>query len=175
MHIFPGLMNINRLSILLLIVSSIISLTMPLLFINQLPDLVASHFNGSGEADGWTSKSSLMITYYSVVSIMISIFVIIVVLINKIPDNMINLPNKSYWLEKSRREESIESIRNYLSWIGIVSILFMVFVFSEIYSANIKRTYNIGDSVWIYLVILLISIIFIIIKISLRFNKIEKH
>lgn len=148
---------------------------MPLFFLDQLPDLVASHFKGSGEADGWTSKSSLIITYYAVVSFIISIFIISVALINKIPDNMINLPNKSYWLEKSRREESIESIRNYLSWIGIVSILFLVFVFSEIYSANVKRTYNIGDSVWIYLIILLISIIFIIIKISLRFNKIEKH
>ncbi len=146
---------------------------MPLFFINQLPDLVASHFNGYGEADGWTDKFSLMLTYYLIVSFIISIFLIIVVLIKKIPDRMINLPNKSYWLEQTRREETIESIRNYLSWIGIVSILFMVFVFSEIYSANIKRTYNIGDSVWIYLIILLISVIFIIIKISLRFNKIK--
>lgn len=154
---------------------SIAALIIPAFYYYNLPDEIASHFNVNGNADGWMNKNSYMLTYYLLLSAMIFLFIAINFFIKKAPDKMINIPNKKYWLDPSRKENSISTIKNFIYLMGVLTISFITLVFWEVYKANINGTFNISNSMWFYLVILLVGTTFFVIKMYSYFNKTESH
>jgi serine/threonine-protein kinase len=164
-------MNNSKYPLLIYYFVVIISLVIPAFYFNRLPEEIASHFNASGRADGWMNKSSYFLTYYLVMLSLIILFTTINFFISRAPEKMINIPNKKYWLDPSRKEEAINSIKNFIYLMGALTITFISFVFREVYTANINRTYNLGNTMWIYLIILFAAVTYIVIKIYSRFNK----
>lgn len=149
----------------------VISLVIPIFYYSRLPAEIASHFNSGGRADSWMNKDSYFITYYSIILFMTLMFIGINFFIRKAPESTINIPNKKYWFDPSRKEESILAIINFIYWMGTLTIAFISLIFYEVYSANINRTYYIGSSMWIYLVLLFVLVTYIVIKIYSRFSK----
>jgi uncharacterized membrane protein YhaH (DUF805 family) len=119
------------------------------------------------------NKSSYFLAYYLIMLSIAVLFSVINIFINKIPEKMINLPNKKYWLDPDRKEESINSIKNFIYWLGTLTIVFILLVFREVYIANLNRTYDLGNTMWIYLIILLSGVTYTVIKMYSRFNKIS--
>lgn len=166
-------MNNSKYPLLIYYFVVIISLVIPAFYYNRLPEEIASHFNVSGRADEWMNKSSYFLTYYLIMLSIAALFSVINIFINKIPEKMINLPNKKYWLDPDRKEESLNSIKNFIYWLGTLTIIFILLVFREVYIANLNRTYDLGNTMWIYLIILLAAVTYTVIKMYSRFNKIS--
>ena len=62
----------------------------------QLPDVVASHFNARGAANGWQPKSAFF-TVFVGVGVLAALFgFVIPQIIFALPPQLINLPNKEY-------------------------------------------------------------------------------
>lgn len=80
-------------------------------YAGQLPDTVASHFGINGAADNWMSKQSFIIFYGTVLVSTAALFLFVGLFAHVVPDNLLNLPNKQYWLAPERRNETYAYIR----------------------------------------------------------------
>jgi uncharacterized membrane protein len=84
----------------------------------QLPEVMASHFNARGAANGWQTKSAFF-------NVLIAVSVLAAVvgfgiprLITLLPPELINLPNKGYWLAPERRAGTMDFLNGYFAWFG---------------------------------------------------------
>src|SRR5687768_4726464 len=97
-------------------------------YYSALPEKMASHFNAAGEVDGWMSKSSFFIFEGGILLLILAEFTLIPFLIKILPDSLINLPNKDFWLAKERREETFAAIRDYFEWFSILLLALFIAV-----------------------------------------------
>ena len=86
----------------------------------DLPERVASHFDGSGRADGWSSRDAFIATWYGVI-VLVNIWPLVIgPLMRKLPPGLLSLPNKEYWLAddiSSRtgdRHHAVDACRDYV-------------------------------------------------------------
>ncbi len=84
----------------------------------QLPDVVASHFNARGVANGWQTKSTFLTFFAWAVALASFLAFGVPFLISKMPVELINLPHKEYWLATERRGETMDLLSGSFAWFG---------------------------------------------------------
>jgi uncharacterized membrane protein len=89
----------------------------------QLPDVVASHFNARGVANGWQPKSVFFAFFAGAVGIGAFLTFGVPAIFSRMPIAMINLPNKEYWLAPERRAETQAFLYYYFAWFGCAVLL----------------------------------------------------
>lgn len=94
-----------------------------------LPDTVAIHFGFDGIANNWSNKLDFMFIIGGVMLFLTLVFFGLTLLIRKIPDSMINLPNKEYWLSPERRNSTLDAMVLFLNEIGSRTLLLLAVVF----------------------------------------------
>ena len=103
----------------------------------HLPAHVASHFGVNGRPDAWMPRWSFL-TFFAVIQVgMPALLLGIGKLIYVLPTQMINLPNKSYWLHTDRRKETLRSSESVLIWIAGLTALFLSGVLWSVLYANL--------------------------------------
>jgi len=77
---------------------------------SALPETISVHFDGKGQPNGWSDKSSFFVQYSLVVLgmnvLMLGIFPL---LIGRVPESWINLRQKEYWFSTPQRKARIYS------------------------------------------------------------------
>lgn len=92
----------------------------------RLPERVATHFNGAGQADGWMHRDRATLMMIGFQTIMPLIFIGIAYMIYFIPANMINIPHREYWLSGDRREASLGFVaRSTAAFSLAISVFFL--------------------------------------------------
>jgi uncharacterized membrane protein len=86
----------------------------------RLPDMVASHFNARGEADGWTGKQSFALMQAGAIGFVALVFVPLVLFLPRIPKSMVNLPHRDYWLAPERADQTCREVGDTLLWFATV-------------------------------------------------------
>ena len=93
-----------------------------------LPDTVASHFNSGGAPNRFMSDQSYLL-------LMLALVVLVPLLLGwlgrwlqQIPDELINLPNKAYWLAPERRAQTLGYLANWLQWSACVLVLLFCYL-----------------------------------------------
>lgn len=122
----------------------------------QLPDRMASHFGPSGEADGWMSKLGFAIAYLSFTAVYTVLFGSMRLLLRKTPTELINLPNREYWLAPERREATILAMSRQLTLFGIAIGAFFIAVMQTIFLTNLGGSAQLSSLFFVYLVVFLI-------------------
>jgi uncharacterized membrane protein len=83
-----------------------------------LPDRVATHFGPDGRADGWASRPDYA-TYLLSSSVLLSIMCAgPLYLARKLPDSLINIPERDYWLAPGRRADAYSRLFALGLWIA---------------------------------------------------------
>ncbi len=101
-----------------------------------LPDVVASHFGGSGLANGHMSHDGYLAF---MLAMLIGLAVVVVLLPNWLigtPGARINVPNRDYWLAPERRTESVARLRGVMLRIGYLLTGILVYVHWLVVEAN---------------------------------------
>ncbi len=101
-----------------------------------LPEVAASHFVGSGAANGFMTRGSYesFMLLFVVVLPLVLVFVPTISLNN--PKAGIRLPNKEYWLAPERQAETIEFLRQHMARFGSMLVVFLCYIHWLVIRAN---------------------------------------
>ena len=72
---------------------------------DQMPPRRASHFNAAGAPNGWMTKNQFFTLNVILIAVAAFSGLFPAHKIAQVPTSKINLPNKEYWLDPTRREE----------------------------------------------------------------------
>ncbi len=106
-------------------------------FYAQLPEVVASHFNGRGVANGWQTKPAFFTVFVGVSVLAAMIGFGIPRIISAMPPQLINLPNKQYWLSLERLAETQAFLSNYFAWFGCAVFVVIIVTFDYAIQSNL--------------------------------------
>jgi len=115
----------------------------------QLPDKVASHFDGTGNPNDWSTKEQFAMYYGVVLVAVAAVFGGIAWLIGHIPPSLVNLPNRQYWLAPERQKQTIRIVSRDLIWFANATILFMIVIMQLIVHANLNPPPELQSGFWI--------------------------
>ena len=104
-----------------------------------LPERVASHFNGKGEADGFSSRTTYTWLMASLQVGTLAMFLVINLLVKYLPASLINIPNRKYWLAQERRDETVRSLAGSMYVVCLATQAFMVSLNQLIIWHNIRQ------------------------------------
>lgn len=113
------------------------ALLQSLYFYPKLPATIASHYSARGAADGWASRPAFFGGYALILALMVAIFAGLPPLVGRLPDALINLPNKQYWLAPERRERTLALFGGQMRWFGVATLAELIVVFQLVISANL--------------------------------------
>ena len=136
----------------------------------NLPEMMASHFNGYGAPDGFASKQSFVLLEGVILLVIIFEFALLPLLIEKMPDSLINLPNKDFWLAKERRAVAFLILRCYFEWLSLALLVLFIAVNGLVFRANINHTNLPPLEMWLILGAFLVFVLAWMIKFIRQFK-----
>ncbi len=106
----------------------------------QLPETVASHFGSGGKPDGFMARDSFLMLM-AVLQIGLPLFMVAIAKgIRFMPNDLINVPNRQFWLSPPYREFTLRYMEVMLVWISAVTSIFLIAVNYLSYRANINKS-----------------------------------
>lgn len=108
-------------------------------FYPQLPATIASHFDASGQANGFASKITFFVFEAILLAILLTMFLSLPKLISKLPDSSINLPNKDYWLSPERRGQTFASFGHFFGWLSAAVVAPFIAINQIVLTANVMK------------------------------------
>ena len=95
----------------------------------HLSGVVASHFDGRGVPNGWETKQAFFGVFVAITVLCVLIGFGLTSIIGAVPIQLINLPNKRYWLAPEQRANTLEWLKAYFGWFacGIYVVLIVAF------------------------------------------------
>lgn len=141
----------------------------------NLPDNVASHFNGAGMPNGFMSQKGYLI-FMLVFAVGIPALVVggLSATFHSEKSN-INIPNKDYWLAPERKRETIEFLSGHMAWLGSLLALFLAYVHWLLIEANSVQPAQLSNGhLFLGMGALLVSIVLWGFLLSFRFMQVPK-
>ncbi len=141
----------------------------------QLPETVASHFDGSDRPDAWSSRGEFFAVHGGVLVLTALVFLGLPRVIGRLPNSLINLPNKRYWLAPERRRESLDHLARQLHWFGAASTALVIYVVQIVIDTNISSEYQLSDTMVWALVLYGLFVIVWLVKLLSRFGRVPQE
>ena len=161
----------RRVGYSLLLAVGILTLVQVWMCSPNLPKRVASHFGPNGEADSWMPKTSFIGLHVGLQAACAALLVAIARFGSYLPDSLLNMPHKDYWLHPDRRHETLEYTEALLTCIAGLTAVFLAGVFHLVYQANVDGTNRLNTKWFLPLLLAyMVLMIWLIIRMFLRFR-----
>jgi hypothetical protein len=99
---------------------------------------MASHFDARGVPNGWSTKEA----FFQIFAGMTVLGAVLVFgmpkLIGVLPRQLINLPNKEYWLAPEQRADSLEFLGGWFAWFGFAVYALIAIAFDYAVQNNLQ-------------------------------------
>lgn len=118
-------------------------------YIPQLPPAVASHFTFSGEPNGFMSRESFKAFSLLTQGGVAGFFLLLALVIPRLPASLISIPNSEFWLNGEYRAESMVFLARSVLWMGALSFAFTLMIIQSTIRANLSEVILLGRSFWI--------------------------
>lgn len=102
----------------------------------SLPPVVASHFGPGGAANGFMGKELYTAFMLALVLGVPGLVASTTLLIRILPSQVVNLPNKQYWLAPERRAPTLEALASMSLRLAAALAVFMCFMHWLVVRAN---------------------------------------
>ena len=114
----------------------------------QMPVIVASHFDGLGAPDAWSSKTGFFALYLAMVLMVVGVFVWIPVWSEKRANFGLKLPHAEHWLAPERITETRQFFRRQMMLMGIAHLLLAIYVMQLAVVANFNEQPRLHESIY---------------------------
>jgi uncharacterized membrane protein len=144
-------------------------------FYAQLPEVVASHFNGRGVANGWQTKPAFfgVLAGVSVLAALVGFG--IPLMIASLPAQLINLPNKNYWLSPEQFAGSMEFLKQFFAWFGCAVLTVILVTFDYAVQSNLHPDHRPDPArMWYLLAGFLAFVVVSVVRMFLRFGRVPQ-
>jgi uncharacterized membrane protein len=138
----------------------------------RLPPQVAAHIGSSGTVDRWEEKADFVDGisrgWVTVPAIFGGIGLLAVLAVRFFPYQLVNIPNKDYWLASPRRRrEAAMVVLNFALWLVVAGVAFVI----GLTQAMIQATFSGKDSITLpflagFIVFLVAQIVLLLIRLS---------
>ena len=102
----------------------------------QLPGRVASHFGANNAPNGWMSRDGYLLFMLAFGVGLPTLVAGSIALLPRTWPNAINIPNRQYWLEPARRQETMDALAACGAWLGCLLTLFIAGVHYVVLESN---------------------------------------
>ena len=102
------------------------------------PQQMAAHFNAQGDPDRFVTKSEFFWFQIQTLFIVVLVSLPLQVLLLVVPPNLINMPNREYWLAPERKEETLGRLSDFGSLMFGVILLAILAAFEISVYANLQ-------------------------------------
>lgn len=126
----------RRLALIVLLILSVAGVAQHAWYWPRLPERVATHFGITGEADGWMNRTAAVGTLAGFQLVFPALLVLLGAVVWRLPNSVINMPYKEYWLAPERRAESLEWMGRMLAWVAVCTSLFTAAIAHLSFVAN---------------------------------------
>jgi len=137
----------------------------------RLPEKVATHFNESGQADGWSTRRSYVWTWSCSVGLLPVMILGSIAAVRFLPARWVNVPHREFWLAPGQIEFTRAIVAGMVHWIGVATFLFTIVLNHLTLRANLTPEPSLGLWPWILLGALFIAMAVIIVPVMLRFRR----
>ena len=103
-----------------------------------LPGTVASHFDGAGRANGWSTKAAFFVLYLILTALMSFVFFVLPRLLGRIPTSLINLPHRDFWLAPERKQKALKMLGEDMESFGVVTMTLILCTIQLAIEANLE-------------------------------------
>ncbi len=134
----------------LIVALAILFLGQLIFYYPQMPDPMASHFNSFGEPDGWMSRNGFFAFEIGLLIFCVSLFFATTRFLTKLPDSLINMPRKDYWLAPERRAATLSVFRDKMEAFYIPVFLLLVIINQFVFRANLTKE-NLPLISWLFI------------------------
>ena len=137
----------------------------------QLPEHMATHFNGAGIADGWGERDSFFFMEMLVGIVLALLFAGIAIGVRLLPIHFVHVPYKAYWLSEERRAASLAFLTQRFLMLGIISFVFYILLNQEIFKANLRNPQRLSGDFTVTLIAYAVFVLYWVGGLLLRFRK----
>ena len=161
----------KRIPVILLILLLALAAAHISYFASRLPATVVSHFDASGTPNGWMSRQAFLLLYGALVLVLSIPFLLLGPLIKVIPDRLVNLPNKQYWLEPSHRAETYAYLQQWSYWFCDALVAFLISLMHLAIQANLRPDQRLSPMTWFFVIGFVCTAIGMTVALFMRFKR----
>jgi uncharacterized membrane protein len=142
---------------------------------SYLPNCVATHFNDSGQPNGWMSKNAYLL-FMAVFSFVLPLFLVgTSFTLRFFPDKYFNIPHRDYWLATERRTETFSYFLSHSLWFACIALCFISGIHFSIIQANSMTPAHLSTPMVIGLIGCFVAALVVwIVSMILHFNRAGK-
>lgn len=107
-------------------------------YLPLLPERMAIRFDLDGKPNGWMGKDGFAIYYFCLLSFVMGVFILVGLLVAKLPPRLFNIPHRDYWMAPERRAESLRYLKEFHLWAGAFGGIFIVAMMEMIFKINLS-------------------------------------
>ena len=130
-------MKVDRAPVTVMLLLAVVAAAQLLHYYPKLPETIAVHFGASGQANGWSGRTSFFIIYAAIEAAIVLASLAVAFFGERIPASFLNLPNRDHWLSPERRDETLAFVWTQTIWIEAMTLAFLIAVAEFVFRANL--------------------------------------
>jgi uncharacterized membrane protein len=141
-----------------------------------LPNVIASHFDLQGVANGWQTKQRFFGVFGGMMALSAFLVFGIPTIIAITPRQLINLPNKDYWLRPEEWAASMRFLSAWFAWFGCAVYAVIIFVFDYAVQTNLRSPHGPNPArLWYTLILFAAFTLIWTIRLFGRFGRVPRR
>ena len=161
---------------LLLAGTALVFVSTHVVWLADLPERLATHFNASGKANGWMSRRSHG-SFMLVFGLGVPAFILTLgSTMRFLPASLMNVPRRDYWHQPQHYPEACAIMFSWSQWQAAGLLVWMTLLNHEIVKANLLKPPHLSSTnTWALTSALLLSTGLSVAWMSWRFLKVPAH